>query len=113
MTRKKQKENPDSAHSSGPDAAELAKNLARAAEHCQTIMQEFLARNSKNIGNIPFDPLNIGNAFMEMFAHMMSDPVKLWEKQIGLWQDYMSLLQTTTQKLLGEDQKPVIEPDSR
>jgi polyhydroxyalkanoate synthase subunit PhaC len=107
------KEKDGTSQASGPDAAEMAKNMAKAAEQCHAILQEFLSRNGHDIGNIPFDPLNVGKAFMELFTHMMSDPVRLWEKQIGLWQDYMSLLQTTTQKLLGEEQKPVIEPDSR
>jgi len=50
---------------------------------------------------------------MEWFAHMASDPVKLWEKQMGLWQDYLSLWQNTTERLLGEEKEPVIAPDSK
>ncbi len=106
------KEHPGS-HNGGNDASEFAMNMAKAAEKCQLIMQEFMARQGKDIGNTPFDPLNVGTAFMELFRHMVSDPVKLWEKQMGLWQDYMSLWQSTTQRLLGEDQAPVIEPDSK
>jgi polyhydroxyalkanoate synthase subunit PhaC len=95
------------------DASEFAKNMATAAEKCQRIMQEFLARQAQDIPNTPFDPLNVGGAFMELFARIMSDPVKLLEKQFELWQDYMHLWQSAAQQLLGTEKKPVIEPDSR
>ncbi len=95
------------------DPAEFAGNMAKAAEKCQLIMQEFLSRQAIDATNTPVDPLNIGNAFAELFTRLMSDPVGMVEKQFNLWQDYMFLWQKTTQKLLGEEQEPVIAPDSR
>jgi polyhydroxyalkanoate synthase len=95
------------------DASEFAKNMATAAQKCQLIMQEFLSRQTHDIGNAPFDPLNVGNAFSELFTRMMSDPFKLWEKQIDLWQDYMHLWQSSAGRLMGDDGKPVIAPDSK
>jgi polyhydroxyalkanoate synthase len=109
----------NSTNSSGADngkahtAPEFAMNMAKTAEKCQLIMQEFLARQTQDLPNQPFDPLNIGSAFMELLGRMVSDPVKLWEKQVELWQDYMQLWQNTAQKLLGDEQEPVIEPDSK
>src|SRR5271155_550524 len=101
----------ESAHTT--DASTFAKNMATAAQKCQIIMQEFLNRQTHDIGNAPFDPLNVGNAFTELFARLMSDPVKLWENQFDLWQDYMHLWQNSAGRLLGEEQKPVIAPDSK
>jgi polyhydroxyalkanoate synthase len=92
---------------------EFAKNMANAAEKCQRIMQEFLARQARDVSNTPLDPLNVGGAFMELFGRLMSDPVKLLEKHFELWQDYVHLWQSATQRLLGDEQKPVIEPDSK
>ncbi len=66
-----------------------------------------------DIPNTPIDPLNVGSAFMELLTRLMSDPVKLLEKQFELWQDYVHLWQSTTQRLLGENQEPVIQPDSK
>ena len=40
------------------------------------------------------DPLNIGSAFLEMTARLMTDPAKLLQAQISLWQDYMRPLAT-------------------
>lgn len=93
------------------DASEFAKNMATAAEKCQRIMQEFLSRQAQDMPNTPMDPLNVGSAFMELFTRLMSDPVKLLEKQFELWQDYMHLWQSATQRLLGDDKAPVIVPD--
>ncbi len=95
------------------DATEFAKNMATAAEKCQRIMQEFLSRQAMDMPNTPMDPLNMGSAFMELFTRLMSDPVRLLEKQFELWQDYMHLWQSATQRLLGDDKAPVIVPDSK
>lgn len=95
------------------DPAEFAANIAKVAEKCQLIMQEFLARQAQEAPNTPLDPLNITSAFAELFTRMMSDPLGVMEKQFGLWNDYMHLWQKTTQRLLGEEQEPVISPDSR
>jgi len=102
-----------SAQSGGHNASEFAQNMATAAEKCQRIMQEFLSRQAQDLGNASIDPLNMGGAFMEWCAGLMSDPVKLWEKQFELWQDYMHLWQNAAHRLLGDEQEPVIEPDSK
>jgi len=102
-----------SSQASPHEPAEFAKNMAAAAEKCQHIMQEFLARQAQDVTTTSIDPLNIGSAFMELFGRLMSDPVKLLEKQFELWQDYVHLWQSATQRLLGDDHKPVIEPDSK
>lgn len=95
------------------DATEFAKNMATAAEKCQRIMQEFLSRQAQDMPNTPMDPLNVGSAFMELFTRLMSDPMRLLEKQFELWQDYMHLWQSATQRLLGDENAPVIVPDSK
>ncbi len=96
-----------------PDAQAFAENMAKAAEKCQLILQEFLSRQDYDIANKSIDPLNMGNAFMELFARMMGDPVRLVERQLGFWQDYLTLWQNTAYKLAGDEKPPVIAPDSR
>jgi len=93
-------------------AATFAANLAKIAEQSQRIVQEFAARNVQaSFGT--GDPLHLGGALAEWFARMLSDPEKLVELQLGWWQDTLQLWQQTTQKFLGEQSSPVIEPDSR
>ncbi len=93
------------------DPAELSKAMTNIAERSQRIVTDFLTRQSGDTGMGMADPLNIGNAFVEMTTKLMSDPAKMMEAQITLWQDYMSLWQNTARRMMGEDTKPVVEPD--
>ena len=56
------------------------------------------------------NPMAIGAAFFEMTARLMSDPARLMQAQVALWNDYMRLWQNTTTRLLGGDAAPVVEP---
>ncbi len=95
------------------DPAEFAKNMAAVAEKSQQILQEFLAHQAKDIADKPFDPFNVGSAFGELLSRMMSDPAKLIETQMQLWNDYVQLWQTAAQRALGENEKPFIEADPK
>ncbi len=101
------------AEHTAPDAATFAKNMGEAAEKCQQILQEFLARQSKDITNAPVDPLNVGKAFMELFTRMMGDPMRLVERQLGFWQDYLNLWENTAHKFAGDEKAPIIAPDPK
>jgi polyhydroxyalkanoate synthase len=94
------------------DAAELSKAMTNIAERSQRIVTDFLARQAADPTAATADPLNIGNAFMEMTAKLMSDPAKLVEANLNLWQDYMSLWQNTARRMMGEETQPVVTPDS-
>jgi polyhydroxyalkanoate synthase len=94
------------------DPAELSKAMTNIAERSQRVVSDFLARQAADpkIGSL--DPLNIGNAFLEMTTKMMSDPAKMMEANLNLWQDYMSLWQNTARRLLGETTEPLAKPDN-
>jgi polyhydroxyalkanoate synthase len=94
------------------DPAELSKAMTNIAERSQRIVTDFLARQAADPTAATADPLNIGNAFMEMTAKLMSDPAKLVEANLNLWQDYMSLWQNTARRMMGEQTQPVVTPDS-
>lgn len=94
-----------------PDPVEMSRAMTRIAEQSQRLVSEFLARQSTDgDAGKSADPLNIGNAFMEMTARMMADPSKLVQAQMTLWQDYLTLWQRTTQRFLGGEADPVIRP---
>ncbi|HLO75434.1 MAG TPA: class I poly(R)-hydroxyalkanoic acid synthase [Magnetospirillum sp.] len=93
------------------DPAELSKAMSNIAERSQRIVAEFLNRQASEPAAMNFDPLNIGNAFLEMTAKLMSDPAKLVEANFNLWQDYMALWQNTALRFLGEQAQPVATPD--
>jgi polyhydroxyalkanoate synthase len=98
-----------------PDPVELSRAMARIAEQSQRLVADFLQRQATGTGadsTSPSlgDPLNIGKAFLEMTARMMSNPAKLVEAQVNLWRDYMHLWQTAAQRLAGHGGEPLIEP---
>ncbi|MBC7951643.1 MAG: class I poly(R)-hydroxyalkanoic acid synthase [Rhodospirillaceae bacterium] len=94
------------------DAAELSKAMTNIAERSQRIVADFLNRQAADPAAPNLDPLNIGNAFLEMTAKIMSDPTKLVEANLHLWQDYMALWQNTAMRFLGEHAEPVAKPDA-
>ncbi len=94
------------------DPAEATATMAKIAERSRKLVSDFLARQSAGDSAGPVDPLNIGAAFLEMTARLMSDPAKLFEAQAALWQDYMALWQNTTQRLLGQEVEPLVREDA-
>jgi len=96
------------------DPAELSKAMSSIAERSQRLVSDFLTRQAADAGSghVEFDPLHIGNAFMEMTAKLMSDPTKLVEANMNLWQNYMSLWQNTALRFMGEVSSPVALPDA-
>ena len=93
-----------------PDPVEMSRAMADIAQRSQAIVADFLKRQTTGTPS-PVDPLNVGNAFFEMTAKMMADPAKLVQAQMSLWNDYLTLWQRTTQRLLGEAAEPVVRPD--
>ena len=95
--------------------AELARNLSEIAERSQRLVAEFLSRQTGNEGIGLADPAAIGAAFFELTSRMMADPAKLIQAQMALWNDYLTLWQRTTERLMGQPAEPVIEaaPDDR
>ena len=94
-----------------PNPAEWSKTMAEIAEKSQKLVTDWLERQSGENGATKMDPLNVGSAFLEMTARMISDPAKVMQAQMNLWQDYMNLWQSTTRRLLGDEADPVAVPE--
>jgi polyhydroxyalkanoate synthase len=90
------------------DPGEISRTMASIAQRSQRIVQEWLKRQADE--PLHPDPLNVASAFLEMTARLMADPMRLMKAQLGFWQDYMTLWQNTTRRILGMPAKPVIEP---
>ncbi|MHA1598698.1 MAG: PHA/PHB synthase family protein [Alphaproteobacteria bacterium] len=90
----------------------FADSFSEIAEQSQRLINDFIARQSSENGKIDAgSQSHIASAFMEMTTQMMSDPAKLAEAQMSLWNDYMSLWQSTTRRMMGGESDPVIEPE--
>ncbi|MFA6021702.1 MAG: class I poly(R)-hydroxyalkanoic acid synthase [Rhodospirillales bacterium] len=94
-----------------PNPQELSHAVASIAEKSQRLMNDFLAKQSDNPGLGLGDPLNIGQAFVETLGHLASNPARLVQAQMNLWNDYMQLWQNTAKRMLGEESEPVALPD--
>ena len=75
--------------------------MADIAERSQALVQDFLTRQAEGGGLGHADPLNVGEAFFTMTRHLMQDPHKIVQAQFELWQDYMTLWQNATRRLMG------------
>jgi polyhydroxyalkanoate synthase len=93
------------------DPSELSKAMTNIAERSQRIVTDFLSRQGGDKSMGLSDPMNIGEAFLQMTSKLMADPTKLMEAQVNLWQDYLSLWQSTARRLMGEEAKPVVEAE--
>jgi polyhydroxyalkanoate synthase len=93
-----------------PDPVEIRQSLTRLAERGQKLVAEFLDRQAVAKEGASVDALNIGGAFFEMTARLLSDPGRLMQAQLQLWQDYANLFTSATRRFLGEPAEPVVKP---
>ena len=93
-----------------PDAAELLKNLGKAATQWQKLVGDFFSQHRDVRQVWPIDPMNIGGAFLELHARYLGDPKKAFEAQLELWKGYAQLVLNAGKKLAGEQTEPVAAP---
>src|SRR5882724_2359319 len=91
------------------DTTEFARTLAEIALRSNHLFKEHLAEQSRESGEEPVDELGVGKAFTDLAAKLMTDPFKLAEAGMRMWQDYFMLWQTTMRKAMGEEAAPVAE----
>ncbi|ABC23213.1 PHA/PHB synthase family protein [Rhodospirillum rubrum] len=93
-----------------PDPARIGKTMADIAERSQKLVTDFMTRQATSPTGGMDDPMNIGQAFLDMTRQMMSHPERLVEAQMSLWQDYLALWQTTALRMMGAEAHPVATP---
>ena len=101
-------------------------NWAKISEQTTKLIGNFVKRQNDENGSINpdspdvmgnftpeigmGDPMNIGQAFMEWATQAAKDPAKMMDAQFTLWQDYMSLWQNATLRMMGAAADPVVTP---
>ena len=99
-----------------PNPIEIAETIKSIAERSQKLVEAFLADQSTGqcagagVGHA--DPMNVGEAFLEMIRSMLSDPAKLTEAQVKFWQNYGELWQNSAQHFLGQSSDPIENSNS-
>ena len=92
-------QNADNADKQIPSPEDMAASMAQIAERSQALVTSFMSNQSGSMGMA--DPMNVGQAFIELTQQMMANPAQMMQAQMQLWQDYMGLWQSTTQKMMG------------
>jgi len=89
------------------DAQEMNRALARIAERSRRAVADFLDRQSRDasLTNL-FDPLHVGDAFLQMTAQILASPAQIVEAHMSLWSSYMQLWQHTARTMMGETEAP-------
>src|SRR3990170_3176213 len=93
------------------EAAALAKVCRQVAERSSRILGEFAQRQAEDMSSAVRDEMGIAKAFMDLYARMAADPVKLASLSMNLWLDHMRLWQSSWVKLMGGASGPVAEPE--
>src|SRR5947207_13004856 len=84
-----------------PDPAELSRRFAEIAEQSQRLVTDFLSRRNGEGALGMATPTAIGAAFFEMTSRLLSEPSTLVEAKMSFWNDYLTLWQRTTKRMLG------------
>ena len=100
---------PDLAQFDPADVERLAANFKTIAERSQRLLQTYLTQQPD--GYSVADPGVIGRSFLELTQAMLRDPGKLAQQQFEYWQRSLQLWQRTSQRMLGNDPAPVVQPE--
>ncbi len=93
-----------------PDPTELSRTLAGISVRSQRLLVNSMRRQIVPGASPEADPLNVGKAFIQMTVQMMANPVHMVKSNLNLWQDYLTLWNNSTQRMLAQDTAPIIEP---
>lgn len=109
-----QKSSPDTTETAGfpvPDMATLALNLIQAATLGQKAAR-LLRRgeDTNSLGSALGDLRRVGRTMLDVASHYMKNPLKLVEAQAELWNSYLSLAQSVTRRMMGEEVPPIASP---
>jgi polyhydroxyalkanoate synthase len=96
------------------DPTTFARNMAEVFEHAARIATALadkgdVARQELETQIVPIE--QVTKTLGEITKSYMSDPQRLMEAQMQLWSGYTQLWQNAWAKFLGEDVKPVAQPD--
>jgi polyhydroxyalkanoate synthase len=92
------------------DPIALAESMASAAEKSAKLLGDFATRHAQSGKSLFADELGLGKAFMELASNMLSNPARMAESQMALWQQYMTLWQNSMLRAWGAPVAPVAEP---
>ena len=95
-----------------PDLQRLQSAMSRITEQSQRIAQAFVERQASSPREFnPLEPAVVSKAYQALWQQMLTDPKRLVEAQVSLWQDYAKLWENTARRMAGEDVEPAAAPE--
>jgi polyhydroxyalkanoate synthase subunit PhaC len=87
-----------------PGATGMSRAFAGIAERSQFIVNDWLQRNKlADACGSSSDPFGVATLFLDLTTRMMAIPASMVSAQMTLWQDYFTLWQSTTTRMLGAE----------
>ena len=93
-----------------PSPADLPRLFADVAQKASRVLSDAIQRHASDGEPGSADELGIAKAFFEMSAKLLGDPMRLYEVQLKLWNDYIALWQGSMMRMLGAETEPVAKP---
>ena len=95
-----------------PDPQRLYEAMGRITEQSRRIMQSFIERQANEPREFdPLAPAVVSKAYQALWQQMLTDPRRLVEAQVALWQDYAKLWENTARRMAGEEVAPAVTPE--
>ena len=95
-----------------PDPQRLYAAMNRVTEQSRRIMQAFVERQANSPREFnPLEPAVVSKAYQALWQQMLTDPGRLVEAQVALWQDYAKLWENTARRMAGEEVEPAVTPE--
>ena len=95
-----------------PDPERLSEAMGRITEQSRRIMQAFIERQANEPREFnPLAPAVVSKAYQSLWQQMLTDPRRLVEAQVSLWQDYAKLWENTARRMAGEEVEPAVTPE--
>lgn len=98
-----------------PDPIVLGQALFNLMDKAQPLVRDFMERVKLQ----PPDPalfnpamLHLSTPWLQLTTQLWANPQKLMDAQLGLWENYLKLWQSTTARFLGKPSEPVITPQA-
>jgi len=98
----------DKLNSAANQLAAATEAMQQNFQQIQAVMDEF----AKSHEGLNLDPFNLSSAYSEWLKAASSDPKKLIDANVRLWQDSMALSQQMFNAMLGQSTQPVITEEA-
>lgn len=95
-----------------PDPNEIAKTYAQVAQRSSGLISDHIHRQLKKGVSAPADELGIAQAFMDMMAKLLSNPLQMAQAQMNLVWEYFTLWQHSMLRVVGVHGTPIASPAS-